>query len=560
MKTKLFKTRPSQVRKEDNRCLDKLDMTSPDKLDMTAPGKLGMTFALALLLAMPQGCELEVVNYSRFNETLFPKSEGHAKALLADMYSDFGGHWRSIVTTQGHYIAECVTDEAMYVWYNEYNYNYYEASSYWFGYDNEDKKMWNFLPKISSAILNMERIRGIEGMDEELKKSYMAELHCGLGWLGFILYDYFGTIPLPTLDILQNPLLGGGILLERATDEEMQAFIESHLIEAAQSLPYGHLAPGEPRYTSADYGRFTKGVAYMVLLKFYMMIGDWDKAEATGRELMKPEHGYALMSNYNDIFTLDYEVNSESIYAGILDEGVSEWTQFAPMLPADYDDGKDLTKWGMYKMTWPFYDTYDPDDARLQRILTEYTSTNGVFHNREIDRAKGTGGELYWGPIPLKYSYDKGVDGIISSIDVHIFRYADALTLLAEAIVRNADAVTPEAFNLLNAVRARAFPNNPGKHYQLSQLNNMQDFLDELLAERGRELYFEGCRRQDLLRHGQFGSSDKFIEAAIAKNKFYGAPTSHLENPEGALKYKKFPLPPSVIIMNQGLIKQNPGY
>ena len=79
--------------------------------------------------------------------------------------------------------------------------------------------------------------------------------------------------------------------------------------------------------------------------------------------------------------------------------------------------------------------------------------------------------------------------------------------------------------------------------------------LDKLLEERGHEFYFEGVRRQDLIRHG------KFIEAALAKARFAGQPTGKIETKvDGQYKYEKFPLPTHLITEGQGLIIQNPGY
>jgi hypothetical protein len=67
--------------------------------------------------------------------------------------------------------------------------------------------------------------------------------------------------------------------------------------------------------------------------------------------------------------------------------------------------------------------------------------------------------------------------------------------------------------------------------------------IDEtsLLAERGRELYDEGWRRQDLVRYGKF------------LLPFGGKETT--DDP----KYLLFPFPSSQIVANPSL-KQNPGY
>ncbi len=49
-----------------------------------------------------------------------------------------------------------------------------------------------------------------------------------------------------------------------------------------------------------------------------------------------------------------------------------------------------------------------------------------------------------YGAIPVKYKIE-GVIGELCEIDMPIYRYADVLTLLSEAIVRNGNSITQEA-------------------------------------------------------------------------------------------------------------------
>ena len=104
--------------------------------------------------------------------------------------------------------------------------------------------------------------------------------------------------------------------------------------------------------------------------------------------------------------------------------------------------------------------------------------------------------------------------------------------------------VTTEAINLLNQVRTRA-----GLiAYTASSFSSARDFLDKLLIERAHEFYFEGCRRQDLIRDGSYVATMK------QKCTDYGQVSIVNEN------YHRFPIPESAIIAGQGIIKQNPGY
>ena len=121
-----------------------------------------------------------------------------------------------------------------------------------------------------------------------------------------------------------------------------------------------------------------------------------------------------------------------------------------------------------------------------------------------------------------------------------MLRYADVLTLQAEALARNANSVTQEAVDLLNMVRQRAgIPT-----YKVGDFGSLESFLNAVLTERGHELYFEGWRRSDLIRHGKF----------IAYAKLYKK--SRTAAPHHVL----FPLPQEIINEGRGLVVQNDGY
>jgi hypothetical protein len=512
---------------------------------------------LLLLFLLPAGCELEYVDYGRIESSDFPKTEEDAQTLLNYMYHHFTREWDGIFDSYA-LMSEHVTDICESAWEGGragYLYNYYEADEllYHSGPDNSSggTSPYESLPLLSTLILDIDRMNTVE-FDETRKARYIAELKCGMGWLAFLLYDCYGPVPLPTLEILKDPLRGGGIIIERVSEEEMQEFIETNLKDAAAVLPYDIHSTRENKYSSDDYGRFHKGLANFALMKFYMLMERWDDAEKMGRELMKPEYGYRLMPDYNGIFTLGNEKNAEIIYAGIqVAGGSNNW--FAATMPSDYDDGLNLVKWGGIRMSWPFYGTFEPGDARTQRIIAEYTATDGVVHNKAKDREGGTHGTMYVGPYPVKYDWTAGATGTVSEIDWIVYRYADVVTLLAEAIVRNGGDMM-EAMGLLNQVRTRAL--GEAKKYTMADFNNNVDiFLEKLLLERGHEFYFEGVRRQDLIRHG------KLIEFAIEKNKYASMTTTHLETPEGAIKYgKRFAIPMYYVIQSKGYIQQNPGF
>ena len=143
----------------------------------------------------------------------------------------------------------------------------------------------------------------------------------------------------------------------------------------------------------------------------------------------------------------------------------------------------------------------------------------------------------YHGPRFVKYEirYTSGNMGN----DLAVYRLADILLLKAEAIMRkNGGVATQEAVNLVNQVRTRAF-DDPALHlYTTASLT-----LDELLAERARELYNEGMRRNDLVRFGKF-----------VRGTWEFADRSNEEDFRNV-----YPIPQQQISVNVNLI-QNPGY
>jgi len=127
----------------------------------------------------------------------------------------------------------------------------------------------------------------------------------------------------------------------------------------------------------------------------------------------------------------------------------------------------------------------------------------------------------------IKYPYDYATPGDQKNNDWSIFRYADVLLMKAEAMLRTGDAAG--ALAIVNSIRAKrgvtALPS-----------------LDEtaMLDERGREMYWEGWRRQDLIRFG------KFLQPWQEKAQ---------SDPKSLL----FPIPNNQLAVNPNL-KQNPGY
>lgn len=513
-------------------------------------------YLLIIIIAGLQSCELVSEVYDNIDSSMYPGTARDARDLVTNSYSCFTNNGYSGLfnaATGVQLTGDMATDMGACSWGDSW-----WPYMVWADFDKTETRnltrTWGFLNHISKMTLNIDRIGQID-MDADLKNQYIAELRAGRGFLAFLVYDFHGPIVVADLETLKKPQ--DEIILPRLSDEESRTYIETELLAAINSQA---LAPNYSK-GDADYGRFTEGFCHMVLLKFYMQTKQWDKAVAQGRELMLPKYGYELVTDkgaensaYANIFTQSNEKNAETIWAVNDIEGTQYHLWYPHVIPASIRSSEQGTfsgGWGGYKMTWDFFDTFEPGDERTQVIISEFVSNDKDDNDNYItynQANKGPGSALQDGPVPLKYKIEPSNTGDHCVTDWIVYRYADAITLLAEAIVHSGNSVTSEAVGLLNQVRTRAGLNA----YLLSDFSSTADFIDKLLWERAHELWFEGSRRQDLIRNNQYVT---VMQEKCTRN---GRTDSRIFR-EGE-NFHLFPLPESAEIQSKGLIKNNPGY
>ena len=491
--------------------------------------------ACAGLLGSTACTDLNSNVYSAYNTTVFPQNEEDVNALLiGGVYAPFRSNmFEGLFCTSNRGVQiynDMCTDLGDCRWQDVYWFDLINVNFNTNPTDGEGPSLIyrNNISCLSRMSNIIKTVKEMNSISEANKTKLLAQAYCGRGWLAYILYDMFGRIQIPTEESLSNP--AANIIVPRSTDEETVKYIEENLLEAAKYLP--KTIP----YGDADYGRFTAGAAYTILMHLYMHEQRWAEAVEVGNELMKPDYGYQLVPDYKDIFTLENEGNKETIWACTEDHGINIQLWLSEVLPSTYPTkNPKIQKWNGYRIPWQFYHSYEQGDRRLLTICAKYTSNSGLVYSEAYPR-----GTLDLGALPIKYGEDPEDTGSGSSIDYIVLRYADVLTLQAEALARKANSVTQEAVDLLNMVRQRAgIPT-----YKVGDFGSLESFLDAVLTERGHELYFEGWRRSDLIRHG------KFIEYAKLYKKSRTAAPHHV----------LFPLPQEIINEGRGLVIQNDGY
>jgi hypothetical protein len=233
-----------------------------------------------------------------------------------------------------------------------------------------------------------------------------------------------------------------------------------------------------------------------------------------------------LTPNFYDNFAKNNDaISLENIFTGISYGGSSSGNVRSRYF-CSLHYNQSPSGWNGFTTLSAFYDKFDAADTRRGASYPGVTNVSGLrvgllfgqqFDQNGVPLKDRKGGPLAFtkavkavetDPVTLevtgvrvvKYPPDL-TNGDNVDNDYVFLRYADVLLMKAEAILRGGTptATAPTtALVAVNAVRARA---------GASVLGAVT--LDQLLDERGRELYWEGWRRMDLIRFGKFLQADE---------------------------------------------------
>ena len=190
--------------------------------------------------------------------------------------------------------------------------------------------------------------------------------------------------------------------------------------------------------------------------------------------------------------------------------------------------------WGGLSMTGAFTSKFEIGDLRA-------TFYKGEEFDQYIDAIRRESDSWSNGWKSMKFlnvnhdGTNAQANGFVDT-DWPVFRSADAYLMYAECAARGAADKT-KGQNYLDAVRARA------------GVGSIALTLDNIIDERGRELYYEGFRRQDLIRFGLF-TSDKYLWEFKGGVQAGKAVDEH---------FNLYPITSGDLNAN-GNLKQNPGY
>jgi starch-binding outer membrane protein, SusD/RagB family len=402
---------------------------------------------------------------------------------------------------------------------------------------------------ISRANMILDRIDG-GTLSDAAKNDIVGQAKFLRAFNYFKLVRYFGAVPL----FLHEVKTADEAFLARSTAAQVYTQIVADATDAIAKMSNPVFASGK------QSGQATKGAATMLLAEVYMTQKKYADAEVLLTSMAAM--GYDLLPNYADVFSTANKNSKESIFEVQYLEGLQGGQQsnfiyaFLPrssnttlITGVKTDNG---ATGGWNTPTQDLIDAYETDDKRKDASIAV---AEGTYNASNIFTFSANKSIINYTPAAGKI----GVPYIKKYLNPHanpnntndnwpIYRYADALLLLAEA--QNEQA-KPAALTSLNRVRARAFGNNLHDITTTDQ-NALRDIIDH---ERRVELAFENHRWHDLVRTGK----------AVAVMSAFGVKQKQLYSYLPAASYQVntnrllFPIPQSERELNPALT-QNDGY
>jgi hypothetical protein len=526
-----------------------------------------IVFILAVLLGSIACTKLKVPVESQYVSGNFPTTTNDYAALFGTMYSNLSSnyaitYWR---------MQELSTDEAILpardgnfddggqyrqMHYHIWTYDHPYVTGIW---------QWGF-----GGINNCNRLMTLtvqSKADTVTKTANLAEIRAMRALYYFFMMDLYGNVPLITSFPVATP---------PATQPRAKVFqfIESELLSIAQKLPS---KTSSLATNTLQYGRPTKAMAFALLMKLYLNADVYTGGATRYNDVVamadsiQKNSNYYLDARYRDIFLPNNgpQIN-ETIFAIPYDQQIpgNQFTRFGFYYYLVNAYGFNVGESIAMSTTPEFYARFNiPGDFRTKTWLVGpqfYPDGTGGFTNQPV-YYPGTTTQIVINPtltlIPPKpmdlgntiASQAEGIRSIkyypdpttiqatrLNGNDVPVFRLADVYLMKAEAILRGATATSVNGVlqtpgYLVNLLRTRAGA-------QVAPTVT----LDTLLDERARELSWEGWRRNDLIRFGQF-------------EKSYPLPPSDPLTMNTDVRRRLFPVPISEIKLNSNLV-QNPGY
>ncbi|MDB5146918.1 MAG: RagB/SusD family nutrient uptake outer membrane protein [Mucilaginibacter sp.] len=399
---------------------------------------------------------------------------------------------------------------------------------------------------ISRTNIVIERLAASTTIDAATKAPIDGQAKFLRAWYYFKLVRLYGGVPL----FLKEVKKADDAFLPRSTADEVYNQLIADANDAIKELA----APAKFPQT----GEATKGSATMLLADVYATQKKWADAETLLTSLAGM--GYGLNANYADAFLPANKNSKESLFdiqfLQGTDAGATPNVLSFHFLPRSTNTSvitstavNNSGTGGWNTPTQDLISSYEPGDKRLDASIGIAEGTynaSDLFSysaNKSIINYVPAAGKI---GVPYIKKYEHGLSFNTGSNDnFPIYRYADALLLLAEA--KNEQGKSP--LTELNTVRTRA-----GLPPTITA--DQATLRDIILHERRVELAFENHRWHDLTRTGKATEVMNAFGVRLKQQVSYLSPDAYNVTANKLL----FPIPQPEVELNPGKMIQNPGY
>jgi len=381
--------------------------------------------------------------------------------------------------------------------------------------------------------------RGFTGSDADNIRQYRNEARYLRAFQYWVLMDLVANPPFVT----EANEIGSTDLPRQTNRAELFNYVESELKAIEPNL-------GNPRF---EWGRADKAAVWALLARLYLnaqvYIGTPKYTEAITYSQKVIDAGYSLLPNYQNLFRADNNVNNNEFILAIKYDGVKtqNWGGSTFLVHCGLGDPMNSAQFGV-DGGW--------SGMRVTKNLpNKFPDPNGVADKRaqfftagqpiDITSYPGAWSEGYkvtkFKNVQTANPSQRGSDGTQCDDDVPLFRLGEMYLIYAEAVVRGGTGgSTATAVQYINTLRTRA---------QAATISASNLDLAFIIDERARELYWEGLRRMDLVRFGQFTTGTYLWpwKGGVSSGTAVGS-------------YRNiFPIPARDLAANPNLV-QNPGY
>lgn len=417
--------------------------------------------------------------------------------------------------------------------------DYENCYYYWRGWV-DDASNPNHFPKTAEVTRFTEIVGTLERASEEVlsvekKNRLLGEARLCRGMMLYYLMHIFGPVPVIMQygDVFDDEIQKAAV---RPTLEQMCKYIYDDLEFASQNVAEAQSEKG--RYTR-DYARFC--LMRHCLNEGSHMEGYYQKAMDMYGELKGKYSLFKTGNNpYVELYKNANKFNSEIIMAVSCDPGADGNPKHGnanilsmltvPNEASAIDPNGNKTVFypqnggwsAFYNVAKKFYDGFEANDLRKQTIVTEFWNKSGEKITVNDLGSKWDG--YICNKFPIETS------GSFQGTDIPLARWADVLLMYAELSVRISKAApTVDAIEAVNEVRRRAGLTG------LSSIDtaSAEAFLNAILNERGHELFYEGCRKIDLIRFNRYARETARVKGTVPTRQYVPLPNYAVEQSQG---------------------------